>query len=157
MSLGNMQYSPCFIWKQMWQNQLWCVIHSHFSQKNILEKSIKFGKIWYTRICYLCIVKKHIKAQTPMCFQKCLFMIFFLRCNILIFGWYQLWKNITFLLTVESKMGLFWSFTMENNKQFFLQEKFLSSVSDEGKLYILYLHLWDLLIVCLKNFENCLN
>lgn len=77
MSLGNMQYSPCFIWKQMWQNQLWCVIHSHFSQKNILEKSIKFGKIWYTRICYLCIVKKHIKAQTPMCFQKCLFMIFF--------------------------------------------------------------------------------
>eukprot|EP00105_Crassostrea_gigas_P037138 XP_019921286.1 PREDICTED: eIF-2-alpha kinase activator GCN1 [Crassostrea gigas] len=31
----------------------------------------------------------------------------------------------------ESKMGLFWSFTMENNKQFFLQEKFLSSVSDE--------------------------
>lgn len=133
MSLGNMQYSPCFIWKQMWQNQLWCVIHSHFSQKNILEKSIKFGKIWYTRICYLCIVKKHIKAQTPMCFQKCLFMIFFfLRCNILIFGLYQLWKNITFLLTVESKMGLFWSFTMENNKQFFLQEKFLSSVSDEG-------------------------
>lgn len=132
MSLGNMQYSPCFIWKQMWQNQLWCVIHSHFSQKNILEKSIKFGKIWYTRICYLCIVKKHIKAQTPMCFQKCLFMIFFLRCNIPIFGWYQLWKNITFLLTVESKMGLFWSFTMENNKQFFLQEKFLSSVSDEG-------------------------
>lgn len=35
-------------------------------------------------------------------------------------------------LIVEAKMGPFWSFTMEKNKQFFLQEKFLSSVSDEG-------------------------
>nr|XP_022338883.1 eIF-2-alpha kinase activator GCN1-like [Crassostrea virginica] len=39
----------------------------------------------------------------------------------------------------EAKMGPFWSFTMEKNKQFFLQEKFLSSVSDEALGSVVFL------------------